>query len=152
MRRAPSRGPSHYDQKVADALAAIADGATKKEQQKLAAAIQRSARSFSQAVLVAKAGQRQLRFFFTIAANKVADREYEFRVLGPLASFVLNPGGSISVVALLARGTTLVSAVGLQDAANPGSELPKTECDAGARRIVGWMWQHDPLFTLRYRY
>jgi len=74
------------DQKVADALAAIADGATKKEQQKLAAAIQRSPRSFSQAVLVAKAGQRQLRFFFTIAANKVADREYEFRVLGPLAS------------------------------------------------------------------
>jgi hypothetical protein len=143
---------SVYDQKVADALAAIADGATKKEQKKLAAAVRRSAGSFSQAVLVARPGQRQLRFFFTIAAHKVADREFEFHVLGPLASFVLNPGGSISVLALLARGTSLVSAVGLQDPSNPGSELPKTECDAGARRIVGWMWQYDPLFRVRYRY
>ena len=143
---------SVYDQKVADALAAIADGATKKEQKKLATAISRAAKSVSQAVLTVKPGQRRLRFFYTIAADRVGDREFEFQALGPLASFVLAPGGSISVVALLARGTTLVSAVGLQDPNNPGSELPKTECDAGARRVVGWMWQYDPLFRVRYRY
>jgi hypothetical protein len=143
---------SVFDQRVADGLAAITDGATKKEQKKLATAIGRAAKSFSQAVVVVKPGQRNLRFFYTVAAPKVADREFEFQVLGPLASFVLTPGGSISVIAVLARGTTLVSAVALQDPNNPGTELPKTETNAGARSISGWMWQYDPLFRVRYRY
>jgi hypothetical protein len=143
---------SLFDQRVAEGLAAIADGATKKEQKKLATAIGRAAKSFSQAVLTVKPGQRQLRFFYTIAAPKVAEREFEFQVLGPLASFVLSPGGSISVVALLARGTTMVAAVALQDPSHPGSELPRVDCNAGARHISGWMWQYDPLFRMRYRY
>lgn len=143
---------SAYDQRVANALSALADGVTKKEAKELERAIAKAAKSFSQATLTVKPGQRQLRFFFTIAADRVGDREYEFQVLGPLASFVLTPGGSISVVALLARGTTLVSAIGLQDPNNPGSELPRTDCNAGARHISGWMWQYDPLFRVRYRY
>jgi hypothetical protein len=76
-------------------------------------------------------GKRQLRFFFTIAADRVGDREYEFQVLGPLASFALQGGVSISVLTLLARGTTLIEARG---------------------RALGWLWKNDPLFRVRYHY
>ena len=36
----------------------------------------------------------KLRFFYTIAANKSPDGVFEARVFGPLASFVIQPGGS----------------------------------------------------------
>ncbi len=62
------------------------------------------------------------------------------------------PGGSIGVVALLARNTTLVEAHGLQDPNNPGSELPRQEADLAGHRALGWIWQNDPLFKVRYRY
>lgn len=143
---------SAYDDRVANALAVLADRVTKKEEKELERAIARAAKSFSQAVLTVKPGQRQLRFFFTIAADRVGEREYEFQVLGPLASFALQTGGSISVVALLARGTTLVEAHGLQDPSNPGSEIGRQEADLAGRRALGWVWQNDPLFRVRYRY
>src|SRR5687767_11008816 len=100
---------SAYDQRVANALAALSDRVTKKEAKELERAIAKAAKSFSQAILTVEPGQRHLRFFFTIAADRVGDREYEFQVLGPLASFALTAGGSISVVSVLARGTSLVS-------------------------------------------
>jgi hypothetical protein len=143
---------SAYDERVAKALAALADGVTKREQKELERAIAKAAKSFSQAVLVVPPGQRQLRFFFTIAADRVGEREYEFQVLGPLASFALAAGGSISVVALLARNTTLVEAHGLQNPSDPGSEIGRQEADLGGRRVLGWIWQYDPIFRVRYRY
>jgi len=143
---------SVYDQQVADRLAALADGASKKEQKALNAAINRAANSISQAVVRVKPGQRQLRLFYALAADAVGNREFEFSVIGPLPSFVIQAGGSISVLTTLARGTTLVSAVGLTDPNNPGSEIPKTECDVAGRKIIGWFWQNDPLFRVRYRY
>ena len=143
---------SVYDQQVADRLAALADGASKKEQKALNAAIDRAADSLSQAVVRVKPGQRHLRLFYAVAADAVGGREFEFSVIGPLPSFAIQAGGSISVLATLARGTTLVNAVGLTDPNNPGSEIAKTECDAAGRKIIGWYWQNDPLFRVRYRY
>jgi hypothetical protein len=143
---------SAYDQRVADALAALADGVTKKEEKELERAIADAAKSFSQATLTIKPGQRQLRFFFTVAADRVGEREYEFLLLGPLASFALAAGGSISVVTVMGRGTTLVEAHGLQDPANPGSEIARQEADLGGRHVLGWLWQFDPLFRVRYHY
>lgn len=143
---------SAYDQRVADALAALGDRVTKKEEKELERAIAAAAKSFSQATLTVKPGQRQLRFFFTIAADRVGEREYEFQVLGPLASFALQTGGSISVITLLARNTTLVEAHGLQNPNDPGSEIARQEADLGGRRALGWLWQNDPLFRVRYRY
>lgn len=143
---------SAYDQRVANALAALSDGVTKTEQKELERAIAKAAKSFSQATLVVKPGQRQLRFFFTIAADRIGGREYEFQVLGPLASFALQGGGSISVVTVMARNTTLVEAHGLQDPNNPGSEIARGEADLAGRHLIGWLWQYDPLFRVRYRY
>lgn len=143
---------SEYDDDVVERLAVLADGANKNEQKRLATAIKRATKSMSQTVVTIKPGQRQLRLFYSVAADKVAEREFEFSVIGPLPSFVIQAGGSIGVLAMLARNTTLVSAVGLTDPNNPGSELPKGEADLGGRHLVGWTWQNDPLFRVRYRY
>ena len=143
---------SVYDQKVAEALQDLQESDQKK-QKALANAIADAAKGFSQAVLTVKPGQRQLRFFYTVAANRTAEGFFEARVFGPLASFVIQPGGSLGVVALLARGATLIEAVALTNPDDEGSRLTtQVEQDLGGRRCVGWTWQNDPLFRIRYRY
>ncbi len=143
---------SDYDQAVADALQAL-QAEEREEQEVLAKAIADAAKSFSQAVLTVKPGQRRLRFFYTVAANRTPDGLFEARVFGPLASFVIQPGGSLGVVALLARGATLVEAVALTNPDDEGSRLPsQVEGDLGGRHCIGWTWQNDPLFRIRYRY
>lgn len=143
---------STYDDQVIDKLEDLANGATKKEQRALATAIGRAAKSLSSTVVEIEPGQRALRLFYAVNADKVAEREFEFSIIGPLPSFVIQAGGSIGVVAQLARATTLVSAVALTDPNNPGSEIAKTEADLGYRHHIGWSWQNDPLFKVRYRY
>jgi hypothetical protein len=143
---------SVYDQQVVDRLEALADGATKKEQRSLATAIGRAAKSLSATVIQIAPGQRRLRLFYAIAADKVADREFEFSVIGPLPSFVIQAGGSIGVITLLPRNTTVVTAEGLTDPNNPGSAIQRTDANLAARPLLGWFWQNDPLFRVRYRY
>lgn len=70
------------------------------------------------------------------AAKKVEDRTFEFGVIGPLPSFVIQAGGSIGLLSILPRATIVVSAVALSDPNNPGSELAtrssrsrRTPCD-----------------------
>lgn len=143
---------SAYDQAVVDALQAVQDDEREK-QQALANAIANAANSFSQAVLTVKPGQRRLRFFYTVAAERTAEGLFEARVFGPLASFVIQPGGFLGVVALLAPGATLVEAVALTNPEDEGSRLStQVEEDLGGRRCVGWTWQNDPLFRIRYQY
>lgn len=143
---------SVYDQKVAEALQDVQE-ANRKEQEALAKAIANAAKGFSQAVLTVRPGQRQLRFFYTVAASRTADGYFEARVFGPLASFVIQPGGSLGVVALLSRGATLIEAVGLTNPNDEGSRLStQVEANLGGRHCIGWTWQNDPLFRIRYRY
>jgi hypothetical protein len=143
---------SVYDQEFVDRLEKMADGASKKEQRDFAVSVGRAANSISVTTVKVKPGQRELRLFYKIAADKVGDREFQFDVIGPLPSFVIQTGGSIGVIAALPRATTLVSAVGLTDPNNPGSEIAKSEADLGLRHLIGWQWQNDPLFRIRYRY
>jgi hypothetical protein len=144
---------SVYDQAVADALAGLQEE-QRDRQAKLAKAIDKAAQGFSQAVLTVKPGQRDLRFFYTVAATRAeASRQFQLQVLAPLASFILQPGGSIGVAALLPRGATLVEAVALQDPTNPGSALPNMQqTELGGRTCLGWLWQNDPMFRIRYGY
>jgi len=143
---------SVYDQQVVDRLEKLADGASKKEQRSVATAIGRAAKTLSAAVVEVKPGQRRLRLFYSIAADKIADREFEFSVIGPLPSFVIQTGGGIGVIAVLPRGTTVVSAEALTDPNNPGTALQRTDANLGNRPAMGWFWQNDPLFRVRYRY
>lgn len=144
---------SVYDQAVADALAELEEGEREK-QSKLAKAIGKAASSVSQAVLTVKPGQRELRFFYTIATTPTeTSGQFELQVLAPLASFILQPGGSIGVTALLPRGAALVEAEALQDPNNPGTALPnRQQAELGGRTCLGWLWQYDPMFRIRYSY
>lgn len=143
---------SVYDQELVDSLEALADGASKREQRDLAVDIGRAAQSLSSAVVTVEPGQRTLRLFYGIAADKVGDREFEFSVIGPLPSFVIQPGGSIGVVAMLPRNTTVVKAEGLFNPQDPNSVVPPSSSVLGGRPVWGWFWQNDPLFVVRYRY
>lgn len=115
-------------------------------------AIGRAAKSFSSTVIEVEPGQRSLRLFYGVSADKVADREFEFSVVGPLPSFLIQAGGSIGVTTLLPRNTTVVSAEGLTDPSNPGSAIQRTDANLAARPVIAWFWQSDPLFRVRYRY
>ena len=144
---------SVYDTELVERLEALADGTSKAEQKKVATALGRCADGLSAAAVRVKPGETRLRLFYEIAAPKVEDRVFEFGVIGPLPSFVIGTGGSIGLLAILPRATSLVSAVALSDPANPGSEIgTKAEADLGGRHQVGWTWQNDPLFKVRYRY
>jgi hypothetical protein len=143
------------DQELVERLEALADGTGKAEQIRVATQLNRCADGWSKAVVRIKPGQRELRLFYEIAAPKVEgeERTFQFEVMGPLPSFVIQAGGSISVVSILPRATTVQTAVGLQDPANEGSAIEnKTEQDHGGRRVIGWFWQSDPLFRVMYRY
>lgn len=143
---------SVYDDQLIDRLEALADGATRREQRDLAVAIGRAARSLSTAVVTVEPGQRTLRLFYGIAADKVGDREFEFSVIGPLPSFVIQLGGSIGVVATLPRNTSVIKAEGLFNPQDPNSVVPPSNAVLGGRPVWGWFWQNDPLFRIRYRY
>lgn len=143
---------SVFDQGVADALKDFYDD-DRQEREKLAKAIGKAAKGgISQAVLTIKPGQRQLRFFYTIAAFRQESGLFTFDVLGPLASFVLQTGGSLSAVALLARGTTLVEAHGYSEPANLAGEISTEQTVLAQRQMLGWYYQNDPLFRITYRY
>jgi len=144
---------SVYDAELVDRLADLADGTSKKEQKEVATQLGRCADGLSAAVVRVKPGQRKLRTFYEIAAPRVEERTFEFSVVGPLPSFVISAGGSISLLGVLPRATTVQSAVGLTDPANPGSEISgKAESDVAGRKVIGWFWQSDPLFKVRYTY
>ncbi len=143
---------AEFDDDVIERLVALNDGATKREQRDLAAAIRRATKTFSTTVIKVEPGQRRLRLFYAVAADRVADREYQFTVVGPLPSFIIPAGGSIGVTALLPRGVSVIKAEGLFDPTNPSSLVPPTNATLGGRPAWGWFWQNDPWFTVRYRY
>ena len=144
---------SVYDEELVERLEALADGTSKAEQKKVATQLGRCADGLSAAVVRVKPGETRLRLFYEIAAPKVEERTFELAVIGPLPSFVIQGGGSIGLLAILPRASGLVSAVALSDPANPGSEIAsKAEADLGGRHEIGWTWQNDPLFKIRYRY
>jgi|GEM_PF-3531281 len=144
---------SVYDQELVDRLSDLANGTSKKEQKEVATQLERCADGLSAAVVRVKPGQRFLRIFYEIAATKVDDRTFELSVIGPLPSFVIQAGGSISLIAILPRATSTVNAVALREPTNEGSAIEgKVEYEVGSRPVLGWFWQNDPLFRIRYRY
>lgn len=143
---------SAYDEELVNRLADLADGTSKNEQKKVATQLERCADGLSAAVVRVKPGQRQLRIFYEIAAPRVEERTFELQVIGPLPSFVIQAGGSISVLAALPRRTGVQSAVGLHNPEDEGTAIEKNECELAGRPAIGWLWNNDPLFRIRYRY
>lgn len=144
---------SEYDAELVERLEDLSDGSSKKEWKAVATQIGRCSEAISGAAIKVKPGQRDLRLFYEIAAPKVDERQFEFSIIGPLPSFLLTGGGSIGLFAALPRRTSVVSAVALTEPNNPGSEIQgRQDADLAFRHLVGWQWQFDPLFRIRYQY
>ncbi len=141
---------SELDQALADALADVQDDT--KERERLAKAIIAAGKGNSRGVITVKPGQRVLRYSYAIAAEKTADRQFAFQVLGPLASFVLQTGGSLSAIVVLPWRTTLVEAHAWTDPENKTGELPMQQATLGDRPCLGWAYTNDPLFEVKYQY
>jgi hypothetical protein len=139
---------SELDQAVADAVADL-QGDDRKERERLAKAILAAKKGNSRAVITVKPGQRVLRYSYPLAA----ERRFSFEVLGPLASFVLQTGGSLSTIVLLPWRTSLVEAHAWTDPETKTSEVPlQAQHTLGDRVCLGWAYTNDPLFVVVYSY
>lgn len=110
--------------------------------------------SFARAQI--KQGAQLVRFHYPQKVPKLEDGSFQFRVLAPLASFVLNGGGGdISFVAALprayGRSVQLISATTENppgSAAQPLSE----QATIAQRLLVGHYVKQDPIYAITYRY
>lgn len=102
-----------------------------------------------------KQGEQLVRFFYPQKVPRLDDGSYEFRVLAPLASFVLATGGSLSFAVALPRihGRT----ISLQQAVAenpPGTSIGdlSERPVLAQRQFVAHFLQNDPLYRIRYTY
>lgn len=153
---------------VAEAFAETTFAAVDKELRELFAQARRDDREFwdalrqgeAQHVSFARvrieAGEQLIRFHYPQKVPKLEDGSFQFRVLAPLASFVLNGGGGdISFVAALprvyGRAVELMAATTENPPGSPAQAL--TEQAAIAQRLlVGHYVKQDPIYTITYRY
>lgn len=145
---------SEADQRVVEAFAQL-EGLSDElaaARQEVANAIKDTAGTMSTTTLRAKPGQTQLRFFTTVKVPRSEDGEYVFETLAPLATFVLQNGGEIRVIAALPAGATKLEATALQNPEQPNSDIAVAEASIANRTVLGWSWRTDPFFRIKYRY
>lgn len=111
-----------------------------------------------------KAGTQVLTFEYELALHPIQNSplDFELTLLAPMPSF--RPAGQAQITVLvelpssnnLAFNAQVIEAVGHQFDPATGAftgEVPKVvESDYGLRKIIGWNWQTDPYFRVRYRY
>ncbi len=88
--------------------------------------------------------------------RKEQDGTFEFRVLAPLASFLLNPsGGEISFAVALPRiqGRTvqLIAATAENPPGTPAAALSE-QATLAQRQYVGHFIHQDPFYSVKYQY
>jgi hypothetical protein len=123
--------------------------------QQLWEAVKGEARQWRQSRARLRAGDQLVRFTSRQRIEPVGDGSYELRVLAPLASFVLQPGGSISFAVGLPRIPGRTVAIDHAVAENPPGNLLAdiSERPTIANRVfVAHFWQNDPLYRVKYRY
>lgn len=145
---------SEADQQVVEALDQLQEVSAEvaEAHQQLAGAIKQTAASMSTTTLRVRQGQTRLRYFTTVKVPKAEDGTYTFETLAPLATFILQNGGQIRVVALLPAGANKQEAIALQVKGEPNTAIKVDEAVVGARTILGWKWQTDPYFRITYKY
>lgn len=101
-----------------------------------------------------KQGDQLARFAYRKRVPAVEPGVFEFRVLAPLASYVIATGGSVSFVAGLPRVPGRAVSVLQATAENPpGTSLGDQQVqELGQRKLAGHYWQNDPLYVIRYQY
>jgi len=102
-----------------------------------------------------KQGDQLVWFFYPQKVPRLDDGSYEFRVLAPLASFVLATGGSLSFAVGLprihGRAISLQQAVAENPPGTSVGDLSERPV-LGQRQFVAHFLQNDPLYRVRYTY
>ncbi|AND41437.1 hypothetical protein [Cytobacillus oceanisediminis] len=111
--------------------------------------------------VVFKAGTKVLTFEYDLALYPKEDKTFELGLWAPMPTFnVVTSGQVVTNIQIPGNGPqfrcSLLEAEGyIPDAqGNPtGQTVSKTiDSEQGLRRIIGWVWQNDPLFKVRYQY
>lgn len=118
--------------------------------------LRHEAHSVSFARVHVEAGDQLVRFHYPHRIPRAEDGTFDFRVLAPLASFLLNPaGGEISFAVALPRvqGRTvqLVSATAENPPGTPAAPLSE-QATLAQRQYVGHFIHQDPLYSVKYQY
>jgi hypothetical protein len=117
--------------------------------------VREAASEIRSAKVKVKQGEQLVRFYYPQKVPRQPDGSLEFRILAPLASFVLNPGGGELTLAI---GLPRVAgrAVTLQDAhfENPvGTNSGAMEqATLAQRQFASHYLRHDPLYVVKYAY
>jgi hypothetical protein len=103
-----------------------------------------------------KKGDQLVRFFYPQEVPQKEDGSFEFRILAPLASFVLNPsGGNVSFAVAMPRvagkAVTIAAATSENPPGSAATELTERPVLA-QRQLVGHYLSADPLYVIRYSY
>lgn len=118
--------------------------------------LRKEAHSISFARVQVEQGDQLVRFHYPHRIPCAEDGTFDFRVLAPLASFLLNPaGGEISFAVALPRvqGRTvqLVEATAENPPGSPAAALSE-QATLAQRQYVGHFIHQDPLYSIKYRY
>lgn len=132
-----------------------AEGAVSPEQQGVWDAVKTAAKQWRHVKVSLKQGDQLLRFTYRQRLVRAEDESFELRVLAPLASFVLQPGGSISFAVGLprvpGRNVSVDQAVAENPPGTPLADISERPVLA-QRMFVAHYWQNDPLYRVKYRY
>lgn len=111
--------------------------------------------------VVYKAGTRVLTFEYDLALYPNQNNVFELSLWAPMPTFnVVGRGQVVATIQLPGGGEhfrcALLEAEGYlpDEQGNPtGGTVGKSiDNDLGLRKIIGWVWQNDPLFKVRYQY
>lgn len=111
--------------------------------------------------LVYKKGTKVLTFEYELALYPQENKVFELALWAPMPTFNVATGGQVVAnIQLPGNGPqfkcTLLEAEGYipDPQGNPTSQTVSkvVDSDMGLRRVIGWSWQNDPLFKVRYQY
>lgn len=112
------------------------------------------------APVVFKQGTQVLTFEYELALYPNDENTFELSLWAPMPTFnVITQGKVVTTIQMPGQeqfGATILEAEGyIPDAdGNPTEQTVSKNLDQnyGLRHIVGWSWQNDPLFKVRYQY
>ncbi len=113
------------------------------------------------APVIYKKGTKVLTFEYELALYPKEDKTFELAIWAPMPTFNVATGGQV-VATIQLPGSSPHFKCALLEAEgyipDPQGNLTNQRAskvvdkDMGLRRIVGWQWQNDPLFKVRYQY
>jgi hypothetical protein len=118
--------------------------------------LRKEAHSVSFARVKIEQGEQLVRFHYPHRIPRLPDGSFEFRILAPLASFILNPGGGdisfiVGLPRIAGRTTQLLSATAENPPGTPATAISE-QATIAQRQLLGHYVRQDPLYLVKYQY